>query len=239
MSTNKAPTTHSAPFATASLATATSFAALLGLLHLLKSDLDPSWHFISEYAIGTHGWIMILGFLTLATAFVTLERAVKPFLSGRLAAIGRVCLFVSAAGLTVGAVFVSDPITTSKQDATWHGQLHSIGGTLGLAMPIAVAIVGWKLSRHPRLRAHARLLRTSTIIAFASSVLAAGSIGALVSDNDGQFGPDVLVGWPNRLEIIAIAAWIVITAGTVRHASGTTPQTLRSGDRSEYAAING
>ena len=39
---------------------------LLAVLHVLKPELDPSWHYISEYAIGRHGWIMRGYFVLLA-----------------------------------------------------------------------------------------------------------------------------------------------------------------------------
>jgi hypothetical protein len=34
-------------------------------------------HFISEYAIGRHGWVMVLAFLSLALACVTLFVAIR------------------------------------------------------------------------------------------------------------------------------------------------------------------
>ena len=39
---------------------------LLAALHFIKPELDPSWHFISEYAIGDYGWMMVVAFLSLA-----------------------------------------------------------------------------------------------------------------------------------------------------------------------------
>jgi len=42
-----------------------AFVVLLLLLHLVRSDLDPSWHFISEYEIGKYGWLMQLHSLRL------------------------------------------------------------------------------------------------------------------------------------------------------------------------------
>jgi hypothetical protein len=47
---------------------AATFVVLLAALHVIKPRLDPSWHFISKYAIGRHGWIMVLAFLSLRPA---------------------------------------------------------------------------------------------------------------------------------------------------------------------------
>jgi hypothetical protein len=38
-----------------SFAGAATFVVLLAALHFIKPGLDPSWHFISEYAIGEYG----------------------------------------------------------------------------------------------------------------------------------------------------------------------------------------
>jgi hypothetical protein len=46
-----------------SFAGAAAFVVLLAVLHLIKPGLDPSWRFISEYAIGDYGWMMVLAFL--------------------------------------------------------------------------------------------------------------------------------------------------------------------------------
>jgi hypothetical protein len=43
-----------------SFASAATFVVLLAALHFIKPELDPSWHFISEFAIGDHGWMMVV-----------------------------------------------------------------------------------------------------------------------------------------------------------------------------------
>lgn len=61
-----------------SFASAAAFAVLLVALHLAKPELDPSWHFISEYAIGRLGWMMVLAFLALSVSYVALFAALRP-----------------------------------------------------------------------------------------------------------------------------------------------------------------
>ena len=53
-----------------SLASGATFVALLAVLHVVKAELDPSWRFISEYAIGAHGWLMVLACARPASARV-------------------------------------------------------------------------------------------------------------------------------------------------------------------------
>src|ERR671911_3020862 len=96
-----------------SLAGAAMFVLLLAMLHLLKPELDPSWHFISEYAIGRYGWIMVLAFLSLAFSYVGLFLALRSQLQTIAGRTGLALLLVSALGLIIGAVFTTDPITAT------------------------------------------------------------------------------------------------------------------------------
>ena len=48
------------------LSGAVLFLVLLAALHIIKPELDPSWRFISEYAIDDYGWVMMVAFLSLA-----------------------------------------------------------------------------------------------------------------------------------------------------------------------------
>jgi hypothetical protein len=38
------------------------------------------------------------------------------------------------------------------------------------------------------------------------------SLGVVVSQTDGRFGPDVLVGWRNRIEVLAYSLWLMTVA---------------------------
>src|SRR5918994_7237950 len=70
--TPKPVTVVSRTAALLSFAGAATFVVLLAALHFIEGELDPSWHFISEYAIGEYGWIMVLAFLSLALSYVSL-----------------------------------------------------------------------------------------------------------------------------------------------------------------------
>src|SRR5918993_3321629 len=101
-----------------SLAGAAMFVVLLAALHLIKPELAPSWHFISEYAIGRHGWIMVLAFLSLALGYVGLFVAIRSQLRTIVGKSERVLLLVSALGLVIAAVFTTDPISVSEKAVT-------------------------------------------------------------------------------------------------------------------------
>jgi len=131
-----------------SLAAAATFVVLLAALHVIKPELDPSWRFISEYAIGDYGWIMVLAFFSLAFSFVALFIALRSQIRTIAGRIGLALLWVSAAGLIIAGIFTTDPITTSHDTVTMSGTLHNLGGTLGITIPFAAALISWNLARN-------------------------------------------------------------------------------------------
>jgi hypothetical protein len=195
-----------------SFAGAATFALLLAALHFIKPELDPSWHFISEYAIGEYGWIMVLAFLSLALGYASLFFALRSQLRTIAGRIGLTLLLVSALGLSIAAIFTTDPITISKDAVTTEGTLHNLGGTLGIAMPFAAALVGWKLTRNPAWSLAKRPLLWATGLALVAFVVSFVSVAVMVSRSGGEFGPDVLVGWANRIEIVAYSMWLMVVA---------------------------
>jgi hypothetical protein len=195
-----------------SFAAAATFVVLLAALHFIKPELDPSWHFISEYAIGEYGWIMVLAFLSLAIGYVSLFVALLSQLRTIAGRIGLALLLVSALGLTIAAIFTTDPITLSKDAVTTEGTLHNLGGTLGMAMPFAAVLIGWKLARNPAWSSARRPLVWATGLALVAFVVSFVSVGVMVSLSGGKFGPEVLVGWPNRFEIVAYSVWLMTVA---------------------------
>jgi hypothetical protein len=195
-----------------SFAGAATFVLLLAALHFVKPELDPSWHFISEYAIGDYGWMMVLAFLSLALSYVSLFVAIRSQLQPIAGRIGLVLLLVSALGLTIAAIFTTDPITVSENAVTTEGTLHNLGGTLGIVTAFAAALTGWKLARNPAWSSAKRPILLATGLALVAFVVSFVSLGIMVSQNDGKFGPDVLVGWPNRFEIVAYSVWLMVVA---------------------------
>lgn len=188
------------------------FVALLALLHLVKPELDPSWHFISEYAIGEHGWLMGLAFVSLAVGYLALTVALAPHLRGLAGRLGLALLLAGAAGLALAGLFPMDPVTTAPGEATTSGVLHNVGGTLGIALPLAAALISFKLARDPGWAADRRRIAWAGIAALVTAGAATAALAVMLSDSGGRFGPDVLVGWPNRLEVLAGCAWLLVVA---------------------------
>ena len=206
----------------ASMLLAGVFVVLLAVLHVIKSDLDPSWHFISEYEIGNHGWMMQLAFVALAASNLALLAAVGPYLRDVWGWIGLVMFLVGTAGTLLAGVFVSDAITATPALATPSGQWHNLGGTLGLAGVLGTMIISWKLVRCDAWRASRRIMLLAVAIFAVGFLVSFVSIAVLAVRHDGVFGPDVPVGWPNRLGILAGCAWLMLVGWQAKRIQGSS-----------------
>src|SRR5215218_7645286 len=65
-------------------------------LHAVKPEFEPSWRFISEYAIGRQGWIMKGAFLIWAASCAALALALRQDAQTRAGRIGVAVLYVVA-----------------------------------------------------------------------------------------------------------------------------------------------
>jgi hypothetical protein len=195
---------------------ASGFVAVVALLHVLKPEIEPSWRFISEYAIGAYGWMMSTAFLAFAAAYAGLFATTRRSLTRVPGRIGAGALLISALGLAIAGIFTTDPITTAPAEATMAGTVHSIGGALGLAMPLAVVFVTWRLARDVAWKDVRSLLIAFAIPAILGFLYAFTAIALAVTSNAGRFGPGVNVGWPNRIETLLYVLWVIAVATASR-----------------------
>jgi Protein of unknown function (DUF998) len=194
-----------------SFASAATFLVLLAALHFIKPELDPSWRVLSEYAIGDYGWAMVLAFLSMAFSCVTLFAAIRSQTRTTGGKVGLVFLLVAAAGMIIAAIFTIDPITADSGELTTHGKLHALGTFLGAGFPIAAALISRSLTRNGGLSRAGRSLVWSAILAWIG-FLAFVLTNVVMFPEDGTFGPDVLIGWPNRFMMVTFSAWLMTVA---------------------------
>jgi hypothetical protein len=188
-----------------------TFVLLLGTLHIVQPELDPSWRFISEYALGRAGWLMTAAFVALAVsllaAFVALARAVRTW-PGR---VGLVLLVVAAVGVLLAAVFPTDPITVPVEAQTTAGRLHNLGASLDWS-PLAMLLLAWSLGRTTTWRPW----RTRLLVAAAVPCVLTVVFTAVVAGAGGQFGPGVYAGGMGRLMLLSYLGWFVTVAVALR-----------------------
>jgi hypothetical protein len=194
-----------------SFVAAAAFVALLAALHALKPELDPSWRFISEYELGDYGWMMQLAFFSLALSCASLGIAIRSQVRTIAGYFGLALLLLSAVGMTMGGVFVTDSITATGDLRTSQGKLHELGAMLD-AVPFAALLVSWSLSRNQAWIPARRILRWTAGLPLIGLVIFIVSMVAMLPNNDGNLGPTVLIGWPNRLMILSQCAWLMPVA---------------------------
>jgi thiosulfate reductase cytochrome b subunit len=184
---------------------AVAFLLILAALHVLKPQLDPSWRLISEYAIGRHGWLMSLAFVSLSASCFALHFALGLTPGG-------VALALVALGALGSALFVADPSTTPWKSQTSSGRLHTASATLFvLGFPPATTIVAWNLSGDQTPASMQPLLAWISLIVWAGFLLFLGSI-TFYGVPKCRFGPQVRVGWQNRLMVVIYSTWLMIVA---------------------------
>jgi Protein of unknown function (DUF998) len=87
-----------------------SYQVLLIALIFLRPDLAPSWHTISEWAIGPYGWIMSSAFLLSALSYGALFVMLKSQLHGGVGRVGLGLLLICVIGETAVGIFTTDPM---------------------------------------------------------------------------------------------------------------------------------
>lgn len=172
----------------------------LAALHILRSDLEPAWHMVSQYAIGRFGWVQTLVFLTLAISCLSLFVAIRTQVGTRGGKIGLGFLLAAAVGIIMAAMF------------NWEHPLHGLASLIGVpGLSIAALLISLSVGRNPAWASARRLVLWVGHLPWISFVLMLGTLFTTVPPS-GEFGPGVLVGWPNRLLFLAWYGWLMLMA---------------------------
>jgi hypothetical protein len=180
---------------------------LVVLLHRLEAEFDPSWRVLSEYSLGRYGVLMRAAFLAGGTGVIAVAVALA-----RSAWPASLVLVVVAIG-PLGAAFVdTDPITTPRTEMSRRSNMHgALGALFILGFPLAATIAGISAASDPTI---------GPVLAWASVVpwiALAWFLGTSVryARPDGRGAPDVRIGWPNRVSMLAYLGWVALAAITM------------------------
>jgi hypothetical protein len=187
----------------ACLAIALTVVALLALtgLHVVSPEFDPAKRVVSEYALGRHGWLLSVMFLSWGLGTWSLVPAIQADVSTFPGRIGLVLLVFTGLGEALAAFF----------DVNWP-KMHGLAGALGvLSLPFAAMLISASLSRHPLWRSQRRLLLVAANLTWLSLVLMATALLFLGPKPSNRHVP---IGWPNRLLVVIYCVW-VITVGLI------------------------
>ena len=189
-----------------SIASGVLFVLLLLSLHLLEPEFDPTWRFVSEYALGNFGWMMHLAFLALAASLASAGVAIFSQIRTWPGYIGLAVLGIGAIGILLAAIFRTDPATTSREAATFSGNMHLLGASLDYT-PVAALLLGFSLARNQAWWPIRKWLFIATGITWVAMVAF-----MVVLPYDGKVGPGVLAGFFGRFLIVSYLGWLLTVA---------------------------
>ena len=184
------------------------FIALLALLHVLRSDLQPTWHVISEYANGPHGWLMTIAFAALAASCAATALGIWPLVEGWGPRIGLMLVVLAAIGLGMAALFPADIVQDPMPPMSWTGTMHGVASMLGNpTLMIGMIVLAYALPGHALWQGSGAALQVFAHLAWLCFV--AMMVGMFVFLPQGTGGLAALVGLGNRLLVVAYAGWLI------------------------------
>ena len=205
---------------------ALAFVAILAALHVLEPEFNVGGHLISEYELGTYGWLMSLAFFCLGGASLALWYAIKPDLVTVGGRVGSWWLLLTAiayvgAGLfhpdtSTGLGLPEDPAKVNRQAVapTLSASLHGLFGVIVIvSSPIVFSLLYRSLAKNPQWAAQRRSVRWATVLAWIGLLSFPVSL-ALYSAIQRPVGFDyrVIVSLVNRFMILTYAAWLAVVA---------------------------
>ncbi|MFY9950419.1 MAG: DUF998 domain-containing protein [Candidatus Sulfotelmatobacter sp.] len=189
----------------------TSYQVLLIVLIFLRPDLAPSWHTISEWAIGPYGWIMSGAFLISAMSYAALFVMLKAQLHGNLGRVALGLLLLCVIGAAGVGICTTDPMPLHFPLSP-RGTLHVIFGTGQIVLlPFAALLINLGLARKEAWRSARRvLLWTAGLPLFGFLSFAVYSALFVFPLGPDAYGPGVNIGWPPRFTFLTYMLWVVI-----------------------------
>jgi hypothetical protein len=196
------------------IALAAAVLLLVAALHFLSPEFDPSWRMVSEYATGQYGWVLSLMFVSWALSSWVLAFAIWRHVKTIAGKIGLFFLVAAGVGEAMASVFdITHP-------------LHSVAALIGIpSLAIAAMLISVSLGRVPAWHPAKKLLLWTANLTWISLALMAASFAILIftytrAGGDMSAGvittlpPGVIavVGWANRLLVLAYCAWVMTMA---------------------------
>ncbi len=194
---------RAATAASVSLAGYANYVLATLLLHLVRPELNPLAHSVSEYAVGRYGWLMTTGFLGFALGSLALAAGLYWGVprAGRSLP-GLVLLGLNGVGVVVVALFRTDLPGAAPTAA---GLIHVAASLVAFpSLVLAIGLLSWKCRR-------AEVWREYFPLAWRLTWLV---VPLFVAYFFGATSP--LVGLLQRLFIASTLAWLALTAARLR-----------------------
>jgi uncharacterized protein DUF998 len=198
--------------ARAVIGAATIAIIVLAALHGLKPEIDPRRTMISQYALGRYGWLMAVCFGAFAVASASLSIALLARVRSALGLVGLACLFITAVGLAMAALFRMDPVSTPPAQMSFTGRMHGMAFLIGVPFQVlSVLVVSLALGREGS-HALVPLLSLAAVIWLCLVTMIAIMVRVGPGKPPDPNGPERFLGFPNRLFMIVYGVWLMAVA---------------------------
>lgn len=191
------------------------------IAHFANPEINPSWQPISETALGNYGWLMNIAFSLMPfsiVSFIIQSRKCYTNLGGK---IGKTFLAISAIGFLLAGLFNTDPATLPQEQATTSGLIHSVGaGFLGFLI-MASLLFAWVFIKNPNYKKYKGPILIMTILLWISEIYTIIDMTTELPKNNGNLGPNVLIGWSGRIVLLFCVLWLItISLQTKKYKNG-------------------
>jgi hypothetical protein len=179
------------------------FIAVFLLLHLLSPEFNPATRFISEYALGTYGYLLTLGFVALGLGSIFLVMVLLQVESTHGIAWKTGLLLLSLWGLGV----IADgffPIDQGVEPVTMSGEIHLMAAMIAfLSLMISSLLLSLQFLKKPSFQ---KIARPSLIIVALIFILFIW----------GNIADAAIQGLTQRLFVCACISWLLFVSLYVR-----------------------
>ena len=157
-------------FATVAIACFAYSAAVVALMHVLRPDLAPASHFVSEYALGLYGWMMGSSFLAMGLGCLMLMLGlVRIGIRSWVIWLGAGLLGVEFLGSLVGTIF---PMDLPANPSTLTGRIHDMNFLVGIGgFSLALLLLTMGFWSDPRWRSYRRTALTLALLYVVAVIL--------------------------------------------------------------------
>ena len=189
---------------TIAMAGFTAFLSVVLLMHLVNPELAFASHYVSEYAIGKHGWLLNIAFIGNLIGSIALIIALCRAYPPPHRSIVSILLYGIATLAILTNFFPTDP---SGIPVTISGHIHNLGGFYGgIAALLFFLIHSIRLHSFGLLRGFYRILLFLALFApilFIAVMIAAAHMHKIV-------------GIAQRIYILVVMSWLIIAANGIR-----------------------
>jgi hypothetical protein len=187
-------------------------------MHAIQPGLDPATHYVSEYAHGPFGWLVMVAYVAAGAGVLGIAWSAGTTLSGTRSVALAICLALVGVGLiATGVTRIDLPAADGSVVSTASGMAHELAGyVLFLGLIPGVFLVAATFRRDPRLSSAAL-----PAWIFAGSIVITFVVAVMSQSLD-------LIGVGQRIFLATWIAWLVFVAVQLSSAERPQPRSIET-----------